>query len=40
MIDGKLNCVVECNPLLGPQFYDAVMKVMKHQKLPKETVTI
>jgi galactofuranose transport system substrate-binding protein len=39
MIEGKLNCVVECNPLLGPQFYDAVQKLMAGKKLPKETVT-
>jgi simple sugar transport system substrate-binding protein len=25
MVDGKLNCTVECNPLLGPQFFDAAL---------------
>lgn len=39
MIEGKLNCVVECNPLLGPQFYEAVQNLMAGKKLPKETVT-
>ena len=24
MIAGKLNCTVECNPLIGPQLFDAV----------------
>ena len=25
MVDGKLNCTVECNPLLGPQFFEAAL---------------
>ena len=24
MVAGKLNCTVECNPLLGPAAFDAV----------------
>jgi hypothetical protein len=24
MVAGKLNCTVECNPLIGPQIFDAV----------------
>lgn len=39
MIEGKLNCTVECSPLLGPQFFEAVMAVVKGKKLPKETIT-
>jgi ABC-type sugar transport system substrate-binding protein len=39
MIEGKLNCTVECNPLLGPQFFEAVMAVINRKKLPKETIT-
>jgi ABC-type sugar transport system substrate-binding protein len=35
MVDGKLNCTVECNPLLGPQLFDAVEKIMKGEQLPK-----
>ena len=35
MIDGKLNCTVECNPLIGPQLFDAVEKVVKGETLPK-----
>jgi simple sugar transport system substrate-binding protein len=35
MVDGKLNCTVECNPLLGPQLFDAVEKIMKGETLPK-----
>lgn len=39
MIEGKLNCTVECSPLLGPQFFEAVMDVVNGKKLPKETIT-
>ncbi len=35
MIDGKLNCTVECNPLLGPLAFDAVEKVLAGETLPK-----
>ncbi len=27
MIDGKLNVTIECNPLLGPQFFEAALKL-------------
>jgi simple sugar transport system substrate-binding protein len=40
MIAGKLNCTVECSPLLGPQFVDAIQKLMDKKVLPKKTVTI
>jgi ABC-type sugar transport system substrate-binding protein len=38
MIAGKLNCTVECNPLLGPMAFDAVEKVLAGETLPKWTV--
>lgn len=38
MVAGKLNCTVECNPLLGPMAFDAVEKTLKGEKLPKKTV--
>ncbi len=38
MVDGKLNCTVECNPLLGPFLFDAVDKHLKGEKLDKRTV--
>ena len=38
MIDGKLNCSVECNPLLGPPLFDAIASYRKGDKLPKRTV--
>ena len=38
MAAGKLNCTVECNPLLGPMAFDAVEKAVKGEQLPKKTV--
>jgi ABC-type sugar transport system substrate-binding protein len=35
MIDGKLNATVECNPLLGPQFFELALKVVNGQPIPK-----
>jgi galactofuranose transport system substrate-binding protein len=35
MAAGKLNCTVECNPLIGPQLFDAVHEVMARKTLPK-----
>lgn len=35
MIDGKLNATVECNPLLGPQFYELALKVVNGEEVPK-----
>lgn len=39
MIAGKLNCSVECSPLLGPQLMSAVKDVMAGKTLPKRIVT-
>lgn len=38
MVSGKLNCTVECNPLLGPLAFDAVEKAVAGEPLPKKTV--
>jgi ABC-type sugar transport system substrate-binding protein len=35
MIDGKLNATVECNPLLGPQFFELALKVANGEQGPK-----
>lgn len=35
MIDGKLNATVECNPLLGPQFFELALKVVNGEQVPK-----
>jgi ABC-type sugar transport system substrate-binding protein len=38
MVAGKLNCTVECNPLIGPQLFDAVDAILAKKPLPKRTV--
>lgn len=38
MVEGKLNCTVECNPLLGPQLFDAVAKITAGKAIPKRVV--
>jgi len=38
MVDGKLNCTVECNPLLGPAAFDAVDAALSGKELPKKTI--
>ena len=35
MIAGKLNATVECNPLLGPQFFELALKAVNGQPVPK-----
>ena len=35
MIAGKINTVVECNPLLAPQVYEAALKAVNGETLPK-----
>lgn len=35
MIEGKLNVTVECNPLLGPQFFELAQKVIAGEEVPK-----
>jgi galactofuranose transport system substrate-binding protein len=35
MVEGKLNCTVECNPLIGPQLFDAVEAISAGKELPK-----
>jgi galactofuranose transport system substrate-binding protein len=35
MVDGKLNATVECNPLLGPKFFELALQVANGEKVPK-----
>ena len=35
MIAGTLNATVECNPLLGPQFFELALKVANGETVPK-----
>lgn len=39
MVDGKLNCTVECNPLLGPQLFDAVEAIIAKKPVDRRIVT-
>jgi simple sugar transport system substrate-binding protein len=39
MIAGKLNCVVECTPLLGPQLMKAIQDLMSGKELPLRIIT-
>lgn len=38
MVDGTLNCTIECNPLLGPAALDAVERALAGETLPGRTV--
>jgi len=35
MVAGKLNCTIECNPLLGPLAFDILKKVQAGEKIDK-----
>ena len=35
MAEGKLNCTVECNPMIGPQVFDLVEKIARGESVPK-----
>jgi len=38
MVAGKLNCTVECNPLIGPQLFDLIEKAAAGEAIPKRVV--
>ena len=38
MVAGKLNCTVECQPLLGPALFDAIDAYRAGEKLPKKLI--
>ena len=39
MSEGKINAIVECNPLLGPQLMDLVKKVAAGEQVPQRIET-
>ncbi|MHA7964858.1 ABC transporter substrate-binding protein [Paenibacillus sp. CAU 1782] len=39
MVQGKINAVVECNPMLGPNVMQAVLELMEGRTLPKRIIT-
>ena len=36
VVDGKINCTVECNPLFGPKVFDAIEKIVRGESVEKE----
>ncbi len=38
MVAGKLNCTVECNPLIGPQLFDLIEKAAAGEAIPKRVI--
>jgi galactofuranose transport system substrate-binding protein len=40
LADGKINFIVECNPLLGPQLMELVKKVAAGEPVPERVVTV
>jgi simple sugar transport system substrate-binding protein len=39
LAEGKINFIVECNPLLGPQLMDLTKKVIAGEEVPERVVT-
>jgi simple sugar transport system substrate-binding protein len=39
MVAGKLNCTVECSPLLGPKLFDAVDAIKAGKPIERRIVT-
>jgi ABC-type sugar transport system substrate-binding protein len=39
LIEGKINCLVECSPYVGDQLMDLVRKVAAGEEVPAETYT-
>ena len=39
MAAGKLNCSVECNPLLGPPLMKAIKDLMSGKEMPLRIIT-
>jgi simple sugar transport system substrate-binding protein/ribose transport system substrate-binding protein len=38
--DGKINYIVECSPLLGPQLMDLAKKVLNKETVPNRVITV
>ena len=37
VVDGKINCTVECNPLFGPKVYDTIQRVLAGEKVERKS---
>lgn len=40
VVDGKINVVVECNPLFGPKIYDIIAKIKAGQPVERSTYNV
>ena len=36
VVDGKINCTVECNPLFGPKIYSTIEKILAKEAVEKQ----
>ena len=36
VVDGKINCTVECNPLFGPKIYGTIEKILAKETVEKQ----
>ena len=36
VVDGRINCTVECNPLFGPKVYDTVASLLAGKKVERK----
>ena len=37
VVDGKINCTVECNPLFGPKVYDTIQHLLAGEKVERKS---
>ena len=37
--DGRINCVIECSPMLGPQLMQMAKDLVDGKKIPRATFT-
>ena len=40
VVDGKISCTVECNPLFGPKVYDLVAKILAGEPVAKQMYNV
>lgn len=40
IIDGTMNCTVECNPLFGPKAFDLIDRILAGETLPKRIYNV
>lgn len=40
VVDGRISCTVECNPLFGPKVYDAIQKILAGETVEKEMYNV